>query len=123
MISTSHIAQFEIRIFQGFLHAIHLSRLLFCQSDSIACQVTQLALRNRGDEACFEEAMLQKISNPFGVFDIRLSPRYSFDMLCIHYQHRKTAFQQVKHWFPIHTGCLEGNMRTSLFSEPIQELQ
>src|SRR5262245_26913278 len=98
-----HIAQCEIRILQGFLNAIDLSRLLFGQSDAIARQITQLALRNRGDEARFEKAMLQKIIDPFGVLDICLSTRDSFDMLRIDYQHGKTAFQQVKHWLPIHT--------------------
>src|SRR5579859_3054287 len=57
------------------------------------------------------------------VLDVRLSPGNRFDMLCIDNQHFKMAFQQVEHRFPIHTRCLEGNMGTPLFTEPITELQ
>ena len=67
--------------------------------------------------------MLQQVSDPLGVFDIRLPSRHSFDMLGIDHQHFKTAFQQVEHRLPIYPGGLEGHLRTALFFEPITELQ
>src|SRR5947209_18146298 len=48
--AASHIAQFQIHILQGLLHAPHLSCLLFRQPDAIARQVTQLALRAGGNK-------------------------------------------------------------------------
>jgi len=66
--------------------------------------------------------MSQQVGDPLGVFDIRLPSRHGFDMLSIDYQQFKTAFQQVEYRFPIHPGCLEGDMGTSLFFKPIAEL-
>jgi hypothetical protein len=51
------------------------------------------------------QAMLQQVSYPLGVFHIRLSSGDRFDMLGIDHQQFKTAFQQIKHRFPIHTRC------------------
>ncbi len=51
------------------------------------------------------QTMVQQVSDPLGVFDIRLPSRHSFDMLGIDHQHFKTAFQQVEHRLPIDPGC------------------
>jgi hypothetical protein len=77
----------------------------------------------RGDKAGFEQAVSQQIGDPLGVTHIGLASRDRFDMLSIDHQQFKTAFQQIEHGLPIHARSLEGDMGTSLFAQPIRELQ
>ncbi len=67
--------------------------------------------------------MSQQVGNPLGVTHIRLASGNRFDMLRIDHQQFKVAFEQVEDRFPIHPRCLESDMRTSLFVQPIRELQ
>ena len=44
--------------------------------------------------------MLEQVGNPLGVFDIRLAPRYCFDMVRVHHQDFQVAFQDIEDGFP-----------------------
>lgn len=62
-------------------------------------------------------------SDPLGVFDIRLPSRHSFDLLCIDHQHDTTAFRaSLNTGFQYTPVAIFGDVRTSLFFEPIAEL-
>jgi hypothetical protein len=68
------------------------------------------------------ESFVALWSNSLCDFTSHLPSGDRFDMLRIDYQQFKPAFQQVEYRFPIHPGCLEGDMGASLFFEPIAEL-
>ncbi len=62
------------------------------QGCPIAREVAQFALLSLGNEAGFEQAMVQQISNPFGIFDVGLASGDGLHMLGIDHDHLKESF-------------------------------
>ncbi len=65
--SSEHRAQFQIRVFQGFMHPIDQPGPFPCQSRAQTGQITQLSLRPRRDKAGFEQSQLQELGDPLGI--------------------------------------------------------
>ncbi|GHO47233.1 hypothetical protein KSX_53960 [Ktedonospora formicarum] len=52
-----------------------MARSLLLEAAAIAGQIAQVALGLRGNEGGFEQAMLQQISNPLGIFRVGFATR------------------------------------------------
>jgi len=62
--------------------------------------------------------MLEQVSNPFGVFDIRFATRDRLDMVRVHHQDFQVAFQDIKDGFPEDPSTFHSHMATLLLSKP-----
>src|SRR5712692_4617812 len=51
--------------------------------------------------------MLEQVCDPFGIFEIRLSPRHRFDMLGVDHHHLHIPFQDIEDGSPEHTRTLQ----------------
>ncbi len=69
---SQHRTQLEVGFLQEFVQAIDQARALLVEGQTVARQVTQFPLRAQGNEAGFEKAMLQQLSDPLGIFDVRV---------------------------------------------------
>jgi hypothetical protein len=49
----------------------------------VAGELPELPLRFGGNETAAQEAMAQQLRDPFGVLDVRLTPRHGLDVLGI----------------------------------------
>jgi hypothetical protein len=64
---SEHRAQFQIRIFQGFVQPIDQPGPFPCHGRPQAGQITELSSRPRRVKAGFEESQLQELGNPVGI--------------------------------------------------------
>src|SRR5712692_10451974 len=62
-----HRGQLDVGIFQDFLNPIDGARLFFHQLRPVPREVSQLALRTRGNEAPFQQSALQQLRDPLAV--------------------------------------------------------
>jgi hypothetical protein len=66
--------------------------------------------------------MLQQVSNPLSIFDVRFPSRYRFDMLCINQEElHLLLFQHIPDGLPKHPRRLHGYRLALLGFEPITQ--
>src|SRR5579875_2926558 len=115
-----HRSQLDIRPLQHLLDAVDLPGALSDQAAPIADQLLEFPLAPIGDEAPFEQPMLQQIGDPLRVTHVGLATRDRLAVFGVDYQELHPAvFQQVIDRFPEDPGRLHGDMGTPLLLEPV----
>ena len=67
--------------------------------------------------------MLQQVSDPLRILDVRFSSRYGFHMLGVHDHYVEESLHQVKDGLPIHPRGLEGDVRAPRALQPVNQAQ
>jgi len=93
--------QLDVGIFRELLYPIDQSHPLLDKRAAIAGQVPQFPLGHRRHKASAQQAMLQEVGQPGGIFDIGLPPRDSLHMLGIDQLDLEHALQHVEDRFPV----------------------
>ena len=70
---TGHVAELDVGAFEQLLNALNQVSSLLDQGASVAHQFATLAALAVGNEASFEQAVLQQFGQPLGVLDGRSS--------------------------------------------------
>jgi hypothetical protein len=75
---TGHRSQHDVCIFQYLFNSVAGASFLFYQLDSVAGEIAQLALGRRGNQAAFQQSMLQQLRNPLAVANVTFAPGHRF---------------------------------------------
>jgi hypothetical protein len=84
--------ELEVGFLEQFMDPIDVARALLLETAAVPGQIAQVALRLGRNERGFEQAMLQQVSDPLGIFAIGLAPWNGFHMLGIDQHDLKEPF-------------------------------
>src|SRR6266508_4824928 len=118
-----HRGQLDVRTLQCFLEPIYFRGTLSHQARPIAGEFAQLPFGALGYETPREQPVLQEVSDPLAVRDVRFPSRDPLYMLGVDQQQVESVFEQVIDRLPVHPAALHGHMGAACLQQPVRELQ
>lgn len=116
-----HSPELDVGVFEGLVDAIDDRCAVSNELRPMAREVAQLTNRRRGHEAPTQQTMLEKLSDPFAILDVRLPTGNLLDVPGIDEEDLETPLENVPDGLPEHSRGLHRHVRDAGFGHPIRQ--